>query len=331
MSLAFMLALGALQAPQLESAQVPVQVPVLDDTPVTTKQPAIQDPLAQRAVDLPRAAPGTHARWRDSPLPPLDEVGAWRRARRGSAPGPRAGVAALGSQSGSAPATLMLGSLYFRLRRYEDTVEVYERFLLHAPEALVRTRHLGHALYSLGHYERARIHYARVLAVKPDAGGLRGITRAQALRGLGLSLRQLGDLQSARAKLESALTDAPRDADTHLALAQVLDELDEVEAAAREARRARVLAPFDPRAAFLLSTLLEDLGRQQEAREARASFERLAPIVAQIKDLELRLQHRPETARRSSNWPSTKPRSETSRVSVRPWGDWASRCLRDSE
>lgn len=251
------------------------------------------NPMARRAVDLPQAAPGTHSSWRETPLPPLYDL-AMSAFRSGDNPGALEFLLVLLDRNPDLPpATLMLASLYFKLRRHDDAVHTFRRFLTHAPEEIQRTRHLGHSLYSLGRHDEARAHYLLVLERGPAAGGLKGVPRARALRGLGLSLRHLGELEAAQTVLETSLRFAPKDPEAHLALAQVLDELDDVEAAARSARRARSLAPFDPRAAFLLASLLSDLGESAEAATQRADFERLAPVDTLVRDLETRLLHAP--------------------------------------
>ena len=44
------------------------------------------------------------------------------------------------------PAWLLLGTAYFRLRRYEDSIHCFERLLSLAPEQVWRTQALGHRL-----------------------------------------------------------------------------------------------------------------------------------------------------------------------------------------
>jgi tetratricopeptide (TPR) repeat protein len=178
------------------------------------------------------------------------------------------------------------------LRRYDDAVEAYRRFLAHAPEEVERTRHLGHALHSLGRHAEARAHYDAVLA-RPAEEGLAGDARAFALRGRGLALHRLGELQLARESLLAARTLEPQDPKVHLALAQVDEERGALDEALASAQRARALAPFDPSAAFILATLLAEVGQAESAAAARAEFARLAPLGAEIDDLELRLLHLP--------------------------------------
>lgn len=259
----------------------------------TRPQAGADAALARRASELPRAAAGAHEGWRGRPLPPLYDL-ALSAFERGDAPAALELLTVLLERHPDLPpATLMLGGVYFRLRRYEDAVCAYERFLAHAPEEVVRTRHLAHALHSLGRDAEAEGHYAAVLARTAEQGGLAGVARAHALRGLGLTLQDLGRLTEAREALLAALALSAGDAEIHLALARLDEQRGALPSAARAAARARELAPFDPRAAFLLANLLMDLGDPDGAAGHFAEFERLAPLDTRIRDLELRLLHRP--------------------------------------
>ncbi|MEZ6015917.1 MAG: tetratricopeptide repeat protein [Planctomycetota bacterium] len=255
--------------------------------------PRQEGALARPAATLPKAEVGTHAGWRGRTMPPLYDL-ALGAFQRGDAPAAiEFATVLLERDPDSPPALLLLGGAYFRLRRYDDAVYVYERFLRHAPEELLKTRHLAHALHSLGRDAEARAHYLAVLARPAERGGLAGAARANALRGLGLTLRELGELTEARAALLEARALAPLDNEVHLALGRVDEERGDLAAARASAQRARELAPFDPRAAFLLATLALDLGEGEVASAQFRAFERLAPLDVQLRDLELRLLHRP--------------------------------------
>lgn len=253
-----------------------------------------ESPLARRAVDLARAAQDSHAGWERKTLPPLYDMGlaAFRSGDQGRAI--EVLLVLLDGEPDFPPATLMLGSVYFKLRRHDDAVEMFQRFLAHAPGELKRTRHLGHSLYSLGRYEEALGHYDRVLGQSAEDGGLRGKARARALRGRGLSQMHLGFVKEARRSLLLAAGLDPRDGEAQLALARVHEENEDLEEAAGAASRAQELMPFDPRCAFLLGTLMSDLGKPEEAGRQRERFERLSPVDILIRDLETRLLHAPD-------------------------------------
>jgi tetratricopeptide (TPR) repeat protein len=255
--------------------------------------PEATSALASRVVDLPRAPLGAHSGWQARQLPPLYDLAV---ASYGQGDTPRAVellTLLLQRDPDFPPALLMLGGMHFRLRRYDDAVHAYQRFLEHAPEEVERTRHLGHALHSLGRHTEARVHYDAVLARPPAEGGLAGEARAFALRGRGLALHRVGELELARESLLAARALHPNDSAVHFALAQVDEERGALADALESARSARALAPFDPGPAFLLATLLAELGRPDEAAAERAAFARLVPLAAEIDDLELRLLHLP--------------------------------------
>ena len=80
------------------------------------------------------------------------------------------------------PALTLLGTAYFRLQRYQDTADCFERLLHVAPGELWRSQALGHAYYSLGRYEAARDHYTKVVATKrAGVDALRGLGNATCL------------------------------------------------------------------------------------------------------------------------------------------------------
>lgn len=253
----------------------------------------VQGRLAVKAAELPRAEVGAHAGWRSKPTPPLYDL-ALGRYREGDTPAAvDLLVLLLERDPESPPALLMLGGMYFRLRRYADAVYVFERFLAHAPDEVHRTRHLGHALHSLGRHADAVAHYDRVIAACAGRTDVSGEARALTLRGRGLALHRLGALEPARRSLAGAVELDATDAEAWLALARVDEELGALDAALAAANRARALAPFDPAPPFLLAALHDERGDEEAADGARAEFARLAPIAAELDDLELRLLHQP--------------------------------------
>lgn len=176
------------------------------------------------------------------------------------------------------PALTLLGTTYFRLQRYGDTVTCFERFLEVAPSEVWRTQALGHAYYSLGRYDRALAHYERVVAT--DRAGI------DALRGLGLTQLELGDEDAGIATLERVVERAPDHGEAHEALARVRFERGESDLALPLAERARELAPFTPRPWFLLAQIYADLGREEDARGAEVRWREVDRVVQTLRRLE---------------------------------------------
>lgn len=187
-----------------------------------------------------------------------------------------------------APAVYQLGVAYFRLRRYEDAVAAFERFLALWPDAPVDTRAYGHCLYSLGEYERARAHYERVLAAHPRS--------AEALRGLALACLRLGEHERAEELLARVVELAPEHAEAWAWLAQARLERVRLEPALTAARRACVLDPYLPQAWFLCGRALYELGRDEAAEEAEARFAALEEHAREARALEARLLYEPANA-----------------------------------
>jgi predicted Zn-dependent protease len=173
-----------------------------------------------------------------------------------------------------------LAVVCFRLHRYGDARAAMIRFLAHAPEQVGRTRVLGHALYGLGLYAQARRHYGRVLAAKPED--------LEARFGDGLAAWRLGQADEALANFDAVLAGRPDHADASYWRAQVLfeGERGEPEDWLAAAERAAELAPFDPRPVYLRSQVLFELGRDQQAAQARARFEELDGATRELRRLE---------------------------------------------
>lgn len=255
---------------------------------------AVQEPdprsaaLARGLDELPRAEAGT---WEERWTP--DAWGEGLRAAYGGALGAyQAGDPALAlhrlqalleAHPGCPAALHLYGVTAFRLRRMEDARAAMERFLVHGPEHVGRTRILGHALYELGQHGAARAHYARVLTAAPDD--------VEARFGDALAAWRLGEEDEARAALERVLAARPTHADAAYWAARMAWEADDGEAEAWLERvdRAQALAPRDPRVLYLRCQVLLDLGRVEEAAEARARFERLDPLVRALRVLDEQL------------------------------------------
>lgn len=205
--------------------------------------------LARTMAELPRAEAGAWVGWHAAPVPPLylaaleayraeDLMRTWNL------------VCDTLERAPDHPAALSLaGGVAFRLRRYGDTVVAFERFLVHAPEEVARTRHLGHAYHSLGRHDEARVHYERVLAA-PD---LESKARQEARLGHALACYRGGDSDAARRDLDGLLELNPGDSEVLTWRATVAFDDEELALAITLAERAASRAPFDPRPVYLLA------------------------------------------------------------------------------
>ena len=187
------------------------------------------------------------------------------------------------------PGLMLLGTTYFRLRRYEDCRESLARFLVVAPDQLWRTQAYGHALYSLGDYPRARDHYRRVIDSTPEDPG----PSPEALRGLALCHMRLGERQLALDLLEEVLTLRPDHPEAYVFRARILYDEERLEEALAAAERARELSPYEPQPWFLLMQVLFDLGRDEEAQAAEARWRELDRVAQEVRALEMRLRFQP--------------------------------------
>lgn len=229
---------------------------------------------------LPRAAAGAWVNWTPQQLPP-DAVRAIfasgvRAYQEGDYAAALAQVHDVLRRAPDHPGALYQGSAaYFRLRRYGDCAVLAERFVEVAPNEVGATQVLGHAYYTLGEYERALAHYGRVVAASPNS--------VEAWRGLGLSRLRLGDADGALTALDKTLELRPQHSDALVWRAQALIELERPEQALESALRGRDLAPFEPRAWFVLGELFAALGRPDDAEAARARFVELSRIDQQVR------------------------------------------------
>lgn len=183
------------------------------------------------------------------------------------------------------PALHQAGVVYFKLRRYSDSIQAFERYLAVAPERVADTRALGHGYYTLGQYERAKAHYERVLACEPES--------VETLRGYALAHMRLGDAKRALELLAKVVELDPTHANAHAWTAQILFDEERVEEAAEAVARARELDPYEARGWFLTSQILFDLGRDEEAEAARARFELLNRVAQEARGHEARLLYEP--------------------------------------
>lgn len=187
------------------------------------------------------------------------------------------------------PGLLVLGTTYFRLRRYGDSAEAYARLLEVAPELIWRTQAYGHCLYSLGEYDAARAHYEALLAAMPEEVG----DSVEALRGLALCHMRLGEPTRALELLDHVLALRPDHPEALTWRARILYQEDELEAALGAALAARELDPWAPQSWYIAMRILYDLGRDDEAAEAEARWKDLDRVAQEVRSLEMRLRYEP--------------------------------------
>ncbi|MEO0650429.1 MAG: tetratricopeptide repeat protein, partial [Planctomycetota bacterium] len=193
----------------------------------------------------------------------------------------------LEAQPDMPPALLILGTSYFRLRRYGDTITCLERFVDVAPSEVWRTQALGHSYYSLGRYEDAQAHYGQVLAVLPDS--------PEATRGLALSHMRLGDYPRALELLERVVELDSENWEAHAWRAQILFEEGDLEAALEAAETARLLVPHEPRPWFLLKKIFWELGRDDDADAAERRWRELDALTQELRSAKGRLLFNPKS------------------------------------
>lgn len=268
--------------------------------PAAAERPAI---LLRTPDALPRAALGAWERFGDAERREelLSSLDAAFRERMESAerayleeryPSALEGLyAALEEEPDFPPALMLLGTAYFRLRRYQDCAVALERFLEVAPGEVWRTQALGHSYYSLGDYGRARAHYERLLAAMPPELG----PSVEALRGLALCHMRQGDAATALKLLDQVLELRPDHAEAHVFRARILLGEERLEEALKAAERARELAPYEPQGWYLVMRILFDLGRDDEGRAAEERWKELDRVAQEVRSLETQLRFYPGT------------------------------------
>ena len=197
----------------------------------------------------------------------------------------RAHYETLNAEPDFPPALLELGTVYFRLRRYGDTVTCMERFIRVAPLQAWRTQALAHSYYSLGRYDEARAHYELVLVGIPSS--------VEAIRGLALTHYRLGDSEIALEHLSQVLELDDKHAEALMWRAQVLYEEERSEEALEAATKARDLDRYSPRPWYLLWQINLDLGKSKDAAAAQREWKRVDALAQQIRSLKGQLLYRP--------------------------------------
>ncbi len=246
--------------------------------------------LARDFGSLPRAAEGRWSQWKPADAIPAElaeNMGAALAAYREAdyAESLLRLERVLAREADFPPGLYQLGATYFRLRRYGDGAQAFERFLSAAPQEVGATQGLGHCYYSLGDYARAQAHYAKVLAAAP--------TSVEAWRGLGLAQLRQGDAAAALESLDRSLALRPDYADALAWRAQALVDLGRAGEALLPLQRSLELAPHDARSWFLFAQLQSELGREEAAESARGRFAELSRIEQEVRAQEGLLLYEP--------------------------------------
>ncbi|HPF13324.1 MAG TPA: tetratricopeptide repeat protein [Planctomycetota bacterium] len=176
------------------------------------------------------------------------------------------------------PALLLMAASFFRVQRYSDAIECYERLLRQSPSSVGRTRQLGHCYHSLGRSREALEHYARVLEAAPEDW--------QAHRARGIVWLRTGNLEAARIELEPLLQTHPEDPDVLYGWASLLYEADGTKGLREAAQAACDAAPYQSRTWYLLAQVALDLDLPELAQSARARYEELLASENAIRHLQ---------------------------------------------
>jgi len=185
------------------------------------------------------------------------------------------------------PALMIMGTTYFRLRRYGDTIVAFERFLEVAPSQAWRTQALAHAYYSLGEYDRALGLYESVLAGQPNPS-------AEAVRGLALTHMRLGEEDLALELLKRVVDINPANWEALAWAAQIHYDRGELEQARTQAEAARAIAAHEPRPWFILTNVLFELGEDREAEAAQTRWRELDALMQSTRRVRGLLLYNPE-------------------------------------
>ena len=268
-------------------------------TPVLTSRIAIQgfEPKEERTSvlefdpsGLPKCEAGAWSEWTPHSRPPAEleaTVQAMSKAyRSGELPVALAKIFDGLRLTPEYPPLLHQGGvIYFKLHRYGNARELFERFLRVAPNRIGQTRALGHCYYTLGDYSRAREHYSAVLKVSPQM--------VEARRGYALSLLRDGEVDAALKELLRVVELQPDHADAWSWIAQVHFDEDQMEPARSALSKSLELDSFAPRSWFLKSQIEWEAGNDEAGDQAHEQFRRLDRVSQQARALEARLALNP--------------------------------------
>lgn len=253
---------------------------------VASGQGEESSPLERDPAELPRAEADAFAEWTPQSVQPEELRPVIQRMSKAYSNGelPIAlGEILIGLESvpDYPPLLHQGGVIYFKLRRYGDAQEMFERFVAAAPEYAGQTRALGHCYYTLGDYERATQHYELVLSKEPKM--------IEARRGLGLALFRTGDSEGALRELGLVVEANPKHADAWTWIAQVHFEEDDAKSAQTSIAQALDADEFSARAWFLKAQISWELGEDEVGDEAHETYRKLDRVAQEARALEARL------------------------------------------
>ncbi len=170
-----------------------------------------------------------------------------------------------------ARAALLLGLTYYRESRFEAANLLFAQALAADPEELAVRPLYGWSLYSLGQLAEAEKMFESLRSRRPDY--------TAAHYGLGLIYLDRDQTDAARERFEAIVKLASKQEDSAMAgrahgrLGELYLRLDDLASAKRELELAVELFPDDYNALFTLSRVLQRLGDEAGAGEARKRFE----------------------------------------------------------
>ncbi|MDH3404737.1 MAG: tetratricopeptide repeat protein [Acidobacteriota bacterium] len=172
---------------------------------------------------------------------------------------------------GWARATALLALTYYKESRFEVAATLFARALAADPQEIAARPPYGWSLYSLGRLDEAEEMFESLLAVKPDY--------TAAHYALGLIDLDRDEIDGARRHLATTLElavaqdDPPMAGRARARLGDLYLRLDDLPAARRELELALELVPDEGDALFTLSRVLQRLGDEEGAADARRRFE----------------------------------------------------------
>jgi tetratricopeptide (TPR) repeat protein len=238
-------------------AAVPPPTEPLVDAAALQGEPAAA--AAEGPPPAPLPPPGEMARCKE-----LIDAGLYEAARSRLQP-------IVEQHPGWARATALLALTYYRQNRFEAAKPLFARALAADPEELAILPFYGWSLYSLGELEAAEDTFASLLTRMPEYT----VTHYA----LGLIHRERDETAAARerfaatARLAAAQRDPVMEGRARARLGDLHLAKGDLDAAKRELVLAIELFPDEAEAIFALSRVLQRLGDEAGAEEARRKFE----------------------------------------------------------
>ncbi len=230
----------------------------------TSQAGSLEDPAAAMSAEE-QAAP--------APLPPPGEMARCKELIDAGLNGAaRARLQPIVEQHPRwARATALLALTYYKESRFEAAVPLFAKALAADPGEIAARPPYGWSLYSLGRLDESEEMFASLLKAKPDY--------TAAHYALGLIHLDRDETDAARERfattidLASRQDDPPMAGRAHARLGDLFLRLDDLPTAKLELEQALELMPDEHEALFTLSRVLQRLGDEQGAADARLRFE----------------------------------------------------------